>query len=442
MNTLGPDEPKTKFSAKSFLTPKISASGTVARIQSVSALYRGKIAQHFTLPAVRPDDQQRSPNGMASHETASSWGGRAMLFSFIVTVAVPTIISIIYFYFLASDQFLSEARVTVRAAAEEKAALSDTLSMFSKLGLQSGKTTIQDSYILMNYIKSNRVIEDVGGGSYLSEKFSDGKIDWLSRAREIDTNEDAVKYWNKHIFASLDTLSGIVTLKVFAFKAEDSHEIAQKIISASEQLINKISDRARATSVAEAKAELAATEADLAQARANLQSFRSQVASIDPVAKAMSIGEMIGKLMVERSEIEVSTTSLSGSLSPTSPAYRIQKARMDALDQQIGQLRQQLTSTDSRANTVSSELAKFEQLKLEEKFTEQKYTVAQTSLDKAEQALKKQHLFLSIIVPPQPAQAALFPERGINVLLCLTLALVAWGIASLIVASVADHVAA
>ena len=112
---------------------------------------------------------------------------------------------------------------------------------------------------------------------------------------------------------------------------------------------------------------------------------------------------------------------------------------MEALDAQIADLKNQLASVDTKQVSLASDLATFEQLKLEEKFAEQKFTVATMTLEKAKQELRKQRLFLSIVVPPSFPESALFPERGINILLTFTAALVLWGIISLVGASISDH---
>lgn len=370
-----------------------------------------------------------------------NWTGRALLWSFVAMVIAPTAAAMIYFGAIASDQYVGETRVAARAASEEKQALSDTLSAFGKLGLSAGKATAQDSYIVLNYIKSRGIIEDIGGRAYLEAKFARPDIDVLARLQHDSSIEDLWKYWNGRVSATIDTISGIVTVKVFAFRPEDAREISQRIVERAELLVNKVSERARAAAVAEAERDVARNERELATARGAIQDFRNRTSGIDPVAKATSIGGLIGKLMVERGEIEKTIATLVGSLAGDSPATRFQKSRMEAIDNQIAALQRQLTSTDARTNTVAGDLATFEQLKLAEQFAERKYTLAQTSLDRASRDLRGQKLFLAVIVPPGLPENALYPERLLNVLLSFVLTFIAWSIASLFGASIADHLA-
>ena len=402
-------------------------SSLVSRSESVAATFSNRQVRSASPAATDSSEMQ-------------GWLGGVIRSTMLIGVLVPTLIAGIYFAFFASDQYVAEARVTVRAASDDKEALSDMTSAFSKLGISGGKSTIQDSYLIVNYAKSGAVVNDIGGRAYLEQRFSRQDIDWLSRLPTGKPNEDLLKYWLHRTAVSLDTLSGIVTIKIFAFRAEDAREIAQRVVDLSEQMINAVSERSRRNAVAEAEKDVALAEKDLARARSDMQVFRNQSVSIDPVAKASSIAEVIGKLMVERSEIENFVATFSGDLSPTSPVALIQKRRLESVDKQIADLRRQLTSTNSSDSTVATDLSKFEQLALQEKFMERKYSLSQSVLDKANQEATRQKLFIAVVSPPTLPQTALYPERFIDTLLIFLGALVFWGIFNLVLASVTDHV--
>ena len=181
----------------------------------------------------------------------------------------------------------------------------------------------------------------------------------------------------------IDAQSGIVTVKVYAFTAQDAFDISTRLVALSERLINRISERSRTAAVDEGQIEVDRAQRELIDARSRLQVFRNQSATIDPVAQASSIGDAIGKLLVDRGEIENSMLTFSGTLAATSPAVRIQKSRLDAIDKQISDLKKQLTSSNAGDKTLSTELSNFEQLKLKQEFAEKKYSTAQQSLDHA-----------------------------------------------------------
>ncbi len=383
---------------------------------------------------------QRAPAADAEPQTGFS-AGRALLYSFILLVALPTLAATIYFAFIASDQYLSETRVTVRAASEEKqsSGLGDSASLVGKLGLGAGKSTVQDSYLVLNYLKSRAVVHDIGGQEFMESKYSHAGIDWIARLPRGKSAEELWKYWTSMVVPVIDAQSGIVTVKVYAFTPQDAFDISSRIVALSEHLVNKISERSRSSAVDEGQIEVDRAQKELADARTQLQVFRNKSTTIDPVAQAAAIGDAIGKLLVDRGDIENSMLTFSGTLSSTSPAVRIQKSRLDAIDKQIADLKRQLTSTNSADSPLSSELSTFEQLKLKEEFAEKKYSTAQESLDHSKLELERKQLFISLVVEPGLPQYPLFPERVVDILLFFAVGFVSWGILCLISASVLDH---
>ena len=174
-------------------------------------------------------------------ETAS-WAGRALILSFIGAVVGPTFLAMLYFGLLASDQFVSEIRLSVRAASEQRQQATDALSAFSKLGLAAAKTSTQDAYMVVNYVRSKPAVFDVGGPDFLEKVYSKPEIDWFSRLSPGEPLENIWKYWNRHVVASLDTLSSIVTVKVFAYTPEDAQALAARadsVMKAAEKVLTQ-----------------------------------------------------------------------------------------------------------------------------------------------------------------------------------------------------------
>ena len=432
MSTPTRESRRSQSALKALAAPAGGALTLIARAKT--ALSEGARNWLAPAPGFAAPSTEREP------QTAFS-AGRALLISFVLMVALPAIAATVYFAFIASNEYVSETRLTVRAASEEKQASGpgDSASLFSKIGLGGGKSTVQDSYLVLNYLKSRAVVQDIGGNEFMESKYSRPEIDWVARLGHGRPTEDLWKYWNSMVVPIIDAQSGIVTVKVYAFTAQDAFDISTRLVALSERLINRISERSRTAAVDEGQIEVDRAQRELIDARSRLQVFRNQSATIDPVAQASSIGDAIGKLLVDRGEIENSMLTFSGTLAATSPAVRIQKSRLDAIDKQISDLKKQLTSSNAGDKTLSTELSNFEQLKLKQEFAEKKYSTAQQSLDHANLELERKQLFVSLVVEPGLPQYPLFPERGVDILLVFAVGFVSWGILCLISASVLDH---
>jgi capsular polysaccharide transport system permease protein len=368
-------------------------------------------------------------------------GGGALWKSFLLCVILPTFCYLFYGLFIASDEYVAEARLTVRASQEQKQGGGsglDVSSIISKVTGGGSKSTVQDAFIVVNYIKSRAIIVDLGGREYLEKVYARGDADFFSRLRKGEDIEELWLYWKSKVKANIDTMSGIITLQVQAYTPEDATRIAQSIVDLSEHLVNEISKRSRTDSVERGEAEVRLAQEKLARARQQLLQFRNANVLIDPITKAKSIGEMIGKLKLERLELDNNLQSLSGILTADAPSQRLQRTRLETIDKQIVALQQKLTDTKGD-DTVSSQLATFENLELDEKFTERMYTVAQAAYEKARQERERQLLYLIVVVRPTMPESATFPQVPLTTSLVFSSLLVIWGIGALLTAAIKDQ---
>ena len=165
-------------------------------------------------------------------------------YSFALLVLLPAVVVFFYLAFIASDEFVSEARFAVRAANETTvSSTSDLMSMVSSLtGVRS---TNQDAFIVIDYVRSRKIIEDLGGTPYVEGYYAKPSIDWISRLPIGETVEDIWTYWRDKVSAIIDTQSNIVTLRVRAYSAEEAQALARKIVARGENLVNQISERSR-----------------------------------------------------------------------------------------------------------------------------------------------------------------------------------------------------
>lgn len=360
--------------------------------------------------------------------------------SFALCVALPAFLVFIYLQFFASDQYVVESRLAVRASQETRIPVMESVtSVTSKLGLPSpGTNLMQNAFIVVNYIKGRSIIDDIGGRPVLEKIFSDPKIDYLSQLERGAKLEVLWKYWNSKVIAGVDTLSGIVTVKVYAFNPQDSLSLSNDIIRASEKLVNDVSTRSQDDAIRSAEQEIERASKKLAAARQELLDFRNRTQIVDPTISATSVSDMIATLMTERIDLENNISTFAGTLSKDSSAQRVQRARIAALDEQIKGLQNQLTDTQSN-KTLSASMTEYQQLKLNEMFAEKLYTIAQSSYERARQDRNAQSLYLSVIVRPSLPESSLYPRVFLTTLFSFGLLTIAWGIVSIIVASIKDH---
>lgn len=421
------------------LSEVIATAQNVARFSSTKAV-------EILAPLTTKDAASRLPTliresfeGMAEKlATARADAGGGLLGrSFIFAVVLPTFLFWLYACFWQSERYVAETRLTVRAQQEKKSG-TDAASMITKLTGGGANTASQDAFIVLNYVKSRAIVADLGGRDYMEKKFARSGVDYFSRLGKDANVEEIWKYWLSHISASVDTLSGILTVRTDAFQPKDALDVARDIVRLSEELVNKITLRNRSDALSRAELEVTLSRQMLADAREKTLQFRNQNVIIDPGSRAASIGELLGKLTMERMDIVNALSTFSSSLSDDAPSQRLQRTRLAAIDQQIADLKKKLTDPHG-VDAVSSQIASYERLKLDEQFAERLYSIAQTSYHHARQELAKQQLYLLTIVEPTLPESATYPKATANTILLFCALLVAWAAISLILASIDDQ---
>jgi capsular polysaccharide transport system permease protein len=295
----------------------------------------------------------------------------------------------------------------------------------------------QDIFIVADYIRSRTIIDDVGGEQFLKGIYARDDVDWLSRLSRSASLEKVWKYWKTMATADIDTPSGVITLDVRAFSPGDAHRLAELILTRSETLVNEMSERMRQDALKRAQGEVKLAEDRLKKARADLLSFRNKTNLIDPMLSAQSISDTIAKLTQERVTLENNRATL-GVAGANSPTVRVLNAQIAAVDQQITDLKKQLTNKD-QDSAISGRLADYENLQLEVKFAEKLYSIAVDGYDAARRELDKQQLYLVRVDQPNLPDRASYPRILIGTLTVFAGCMILWSMITLLVASVRDH---
>ncbi len=360
----------------------------------------------------------------------------------IFFVLLPTLLMFLYSLLWESKGYVVEMRLTVRAPPEQKvtATTGEAPTMSSLLSKFSGgsKSTVQDTFIVLNYLKSRALIADIGGRAYFERIYSGDDIDYFSRLDRGENMEDLWKYWNKHLSASVETISGILTIQVDAYSPESALHLARDLVRLSENLVNEITLRGRKDALQRADLEVSVSSQRLADAREKLLQFRNANLLIDPTSKATSIGEVIAKLTLEKIDLESALATFNGSLSGDSPSERIQRSKLATINKQIAEARAKLTN-DKTNDALSAQIAGYERLKLEEQFAQTLYAIAQTSYQKARQELEKQVLYLVVVVAPTLPEAPTTPRVFVSTALLFIELAVVWAIFMLAGAAFSDQ---
>ncbi|MEJ0095247.1 MAG: hypothetical protein WDN46_18140 [Methylocella sp.] len=329
------------------------------------------------------------------------------LIGFLLLFVTPAVLSVVYFTLIASSQYTSEARFAVRGGERPP---TDAISALTGL---ASFTQVQDSLIVVNYVKSQAMVEELERSIDLRGIYSRDSIDKLSRFDADDSIEDFVKYWAGRIKLSVESPSGIVTLKVSAFSPEDALKVINATVDLSERLVNELSMRARKDAVTETEAELEHAEARLGAARIAQRDLRNEQATLDPRRTAEGISKLISELRLEKIHLEQDLTAARrGDVSDDAPQVQIMRTRVEVIGEQIAALEQQVTSQDgTQSGAISGKITRFDELELEQQIAEKQYTLAAAALERARINAESKKVYLATFVQPVLPRDPTSPNR-------------------------------
>ncbi|QCO55821.1 capsule biosynthesis protein [Pseudorhodobacter turbinis] len=388
-------------------------------------------------PAAKPRSGPSGVQKMPRQVGREKKGKRRLALSFILLFVVPALFGGVYYTFLASDRYAAGASFVVRGL--ESGGPSDLVSSFT--GLASTGSTTSDSYIIRKYMLSPDLLRALDSELQLQEHFSNPDIDFISRFPKGVPFEDFVEYWQRRITTTYDSTAGIVSFEVQAFDPEMAHKLAEAVLSAADDLINELSEKARLDSLRFATNEVELAEGRLFAAQIALRELRSSSGSFNPTVNAQLDAELIARLDTQLADLNARIQILRASVDPSALVLRQLVLQAEALQEQIDQRRAAMGSSETtKSGAVSADaLSKFEGLSIEQTFAQQRYASALSSLESARMDAGRQQRYLAVFARPFKPDDAVYPYRIRDSLLVAALAFAIWGIGSLVVFAVRDH---
>ena len=386
-------------------------------------------AQGAIVPFLRPPTQEPHPR-----QSVTKWPSPLAL-SFIAVVVVPIAFIAVYLFVIAADQYVSEFRFSLNSAEQPRV---DPLSWLA--GSSTHAPAASESQIIVQYITSRAIVDELDASLDLRRMFSPPEADWWARLPRPSSIEALVQYWRGQIDPFYDPANGTVTVRVRAFTPGEALQLAQAVVAASEQLVNELSARARRDALRNAEAEVAQAETRLKAVLVEIRAFRDREGVIDPGKTADATGSLAGRLRDELVGANAELATLQSYMRDDAPSVKVLKARIRSLEAQQRGVSRDLTDRDpGREDTLSRKLSSYEQLDSERRFAEAAYQHNLQGLDEARANADRQQVYIASFVPPSLPEEALYPRRWRSLGVVALIAFALWAIGGLTVQSIRDH---
>lgn len=350
-------------------------------------------------------------------------------------VVLPTILAVLYYGFIASDQYISQSRFVVKAPGQKSSQMSTLASLIQTTGLSAGQEQTNE---VLDYIRSRNALSDLEKRTDVKAMFTTPQADRLARYPALwkeDKFENLYKYYTGKVEAHLDHDTGLAVLETKAFTPSEARQLNARLLDLSEGLVNRLNQRSQRRGIAEAERRVREAQARVRAARVVLTRFRNSEDLIDPARQATGIFEVIIKLTGEKAAMQAQLDVMQRA-TPSNPAIPSLRGRIAALQQEIDGQTGRVVGRDT---AISSKLGSYENLMLEQEFAAQMLTMANASLEQARTEAVKQQFYLERVVEPNAPDLGLYPQRLRSVLVIFGAAICLYFIGWMLIVGILEH---
>ncbi len=348
----------------------------------------------------------------------------------VVAALVPVLLAVCYFGLFASDRYVSESSVVLRSGSQSPS------SMILGGLLPMGNSDTQDVLVVTDFIGSMEMAQHLDQKFDLRAHYSDKNIDFVSRLKSNANDEEYLDYLRSILRVKFEETSSIISITTKAFSKELARDINQEVISRSELLINRLSDRIVEDTLQYAQDEVAGAVANARDISARLSGFASENNSINPGTDASSIAGLIAALEGKLAETRALYTEKSAYMRESSAEMRALTNRMNGLETELRRERSRLSDDQG----VGTAIEKYKPLLVEEELGRQRYSAALQSLESARVESQTKKRYLSTFVQPNLPSSSTEPDRLIDAVSAILLSFLLYAIFALFRAAIKEHI--
>jgi capsular polysaccharide transport system permease protein len=347
---------------------------------------------------------------------------------------IASVVAALYWGLIASDRYVSEARVIVQRTDLGGNQGMDVGSLLG--GFSSGN--MADQLLLRDHLLSVDMLKKLDARFNLRAHYSDWRRDpiarmWFERAD--------LEWFHSHylsrVSVDVDPASGILIIKTQAYDSGTALAIATAIVEEGERFMNAMAHGLARAQVAFLEGQVDDVNKRVMLARQIVLDFQNKNGLVSPQSTAENVLAIVNRLDGQLAELQTRRAALLGYLVPQSPNVVELNQQIAAIERQIKQERGRLASPNGK--TLNRTVEEFQRLQMNAEFTQDVYKTALSALEsgrvEATRTLKK----LSVLQSPTDPQYPLEPRVIYNTILFTIAAFLIAGIVHLLAAVIRDH---
>jgi capsular polysaccharide transport system permease protein len=352
---------------------------------------------------------------------------------FVLVVALPVALAVVYFGFLASDVYVSESRFVIRSP--ERPAATGLGMILQGVGFTTGS---DEAYAAQSFATSRDGLKAVNRGDAFERAYSARNIFILDRFNPGGTGgsfEALYKYFRSKVLLQNDTTTSITTLTVRAYTAKEARRVNQILLDMSEATVNRLNERGREDLVRYAQDEVLQAKSTASSTAVALAAYRSRAGVVDPEKQAEAQMQMVSKLQDSLISAKTELAQLQR-YTPENPRIPVVKSQLATVRQQIDAEMGKVTGS---RGSLAQQAVRYERLQLENELANKQLASALASLEQAKTEASRKQAYVERIVEPNLPDSPIEPRRARGILATLALSLLAYGILRMLLAGVKEH---
>lgn len=360
--------------------------------------------------------------------------GKARKQPLIAAAVIVTVLSAVYWLFIATPRYVSEAHVIVQKTDLSSGVPTDLASAL----MDGGAGDKGDQLLLRDYLLSTGMMQKLDAELHLREHWSQGWVDPVTRLWFGRADEDLYAYYRDRISVEYDEYDGVIVITAEAFDSETAQAITRAMVSDGGEFMNELAQNLALQQVSFLETQVQRLGERAMVTRQEVTRYQNQNGLVSPEQSAQVVSAIISQLEARRSELQIQLASMEAYLVADHPSLVELRQQIAAIDSQLVRERSRLAG-NGRGGRINSQVEEFQRLRLQAEFAQNLYQNALTALEKGRIEGGRTIKAMSVIQPPTLPDKPVRPRRIYNTVLVTLVVLLLVGLLQLIVAVVRDH---
>lgn len=347
--------------------------------------------------------------------------------------AVFVLLSSAYWLLVASDRYVSEARVVLARSDLSSGQVMDFASLIG--GATGGNRP--DQLQLRDHLRSIDMLKKLDTQLQLRQHYS-GQGDWLSRLWQADAPVETFhQHFLRRVSVELDEFAGVLVIHAQAYTPQMAQAISAALLAEGERYMNALGHALAQEQVRFLEQQVDDLSARVQTTRTALLTYQNTKGLVSPQATAENVAAIAARLEAQLAELQTRRTGLLSFLQPQAPQLAEVNAQINAVQTQLARERARLAAP--QGGTLNTSVEEFQRLEMDAQFAQQVLNTALVSLERgrvdATRTLKQVQVMQSANLPEEPLQ----PRRIYNAIVYALVAALVAGVLQLLLAIVRDH---